>query len=79
MMTEKEELFAEIKELQRSKSKLHRRAQKAESELLKLTKAIETGNIKVDTWKSKERQQEAIERDRMCAAVEKAHERDNTK
>lgn len=49
---------------------MHRRAQKAESEVAKLTRQL--ANARPDPWKSEGRKREAIERDRLAAVIERA-------
>ena len=60
------ELLRERDALRTALKVMHRRAQKAESELAKRQP------VPVDTWRSTERQKEAGERDQMMMAVGKA-------
>lgn len=63
-------ILAELAACRAKNKELHRRTQKAESAVLKAQPKP------VDTWKSRERQQEADARDRMMAAVGRAAEQE---
>lgn len=67
---------SEVERLQRARPALlakqkhmHRRAQRAESDLRKLRKAFNRAAVARSAWDSPERQQEAAERDRMMETV----------
>ncbi len=51
-------------------SEMHRRLQKAEGEVLRLRKKLEARPL--DTWASPERQSEAVDRDLMAGAIDRA-------
>jgi hypothetical protein len=64
------ELDAEVKRLRESLKAMHRRAQAAEGEAARLRSQLEAKPV--DTWSSPARQEEALERDAACAAIEAA-------
>jgi hypothetical protein len=51
-------------------SEYHRRAQKAEAEVIKLKKLLDTVKH-VDPWASEDRKDEAIQRERMANTIER--------